>query len=224
MVGLLCPELSNTGKLWNASQSKNHFHFPFHFPSSCADSHGHQSIILTFTFRDIMDSLFAKADAIKPFVKRRKSAYNSSKNHNPSSSAKDANADHTAQSIAKRTSVPKSLLSAPLEPSSGSIPEYSHVASKKLRSKLQRQSVHNARAKALVDDSADLLLVADAGKMEVEDTMDRTWRTGQDEISDAAGQEAARGRKELRLDGGPYMMRYTRNGRCVSLFMPLYSV
>ena len=171
-----------------------------------------------------MDSLFAKADAIKPFVKRRKSAYNSSKNHNPSSSAKDANADHTARSIAKRTSIPKSLLPAPLEPSSTSIPEYSHVASKKLRSKLQRQSVHNARAKALVDDSADLLLVADAGKMEVEDTMDRTWRTGQDEISDAAGQEAARGRKELRLDGGPYMMRYTRNGRCVSIFMPLNNV
>jgi len=171
-----------------------------------------------------MDSLFAKADAIKPFVKRRKYAYNSSKNHNPSSSTKDANADHTAQSIEKRTSVPKSLLPAPLEPSSTLIPEYSHVSNKKLRSKLQRQSVHNVRAKALVDDSADLLLVADAGKMEVEDKMDRTWRTGQDEILDAAGQEAARGRKELRLDGGPYMMRYTRNGRCVSLFMPLNSV
>lgn len=169
-----------------------------------------------------MDSLFAKADAIKPFVKRHKTAYNSSKNHIRSSSKelKDTSADHTAQSIAKHTSVPKSLLQAPHESSSTSIQKYPHIKNNKLRAELQRQSAHNARAKALVDDSADLLVV-DAGKMEVEDKMDRTWRTGQEEILYAAGQEAAKGRKELRLDGGPYRIRYTRNGRYVSLFMLL---
>lgn len=54
--------------------------------------------------------------------------------------------------------------------------------------------------------------------MEVEGEMEKTWRIGQDEIVKAAGQEAARGRKEWTLDGGPYRSRYTRNGRWVRQF------
>ena len=48
---------------------------------------------------------------------------------------------------------------------------------------------------------------------ELEDEMERTWRVGQDEVVKASGQEAARGRREWTLDGGPYRSRYTRNGR-----------
>lgn len=35
----------------------------------------------------------------------------------------------------------------------------------------------------------------------------------QDEIVGAVGAEAGRGRKEWRMEGGPYSARYTRNGR-----------
>ena len=49
--------------------------------------------------------------------------------------------------------------------------------------------------------------------MKAEGELEKTWRTGQDEIVKAAGQEAARGRKEWKLEGGPYRSRYTRNGR-----------
>ncbi|KAF5346513.1 hypothetical protein D9756_010054 [Leucocoprinus leucothites] len=159
-----------------------------------------------------MDSLFAKADAIKPLAKRRKTAHNGS-GSSTKKSQDNLSADYTAQSVAKHTSIPKSLLPTTAEPSNDSAPKHSHIANKKLRGELQRQSAHNARAKALVDDSADMLLLEDVGKMEVEGEMDRTWRAGQSEIVKVSGQEAAKGRKELKLDGGPYRTRYTRNGR-----------
>ena len=59
-----------------------------------------------------------------------------------------------------------------------------------------------------------MLLAEDAGRLEAEGALERTWRVGQDEIVRAAGLEAARGRREWVLDGGPYRARYTRNGRC----------
>lgn len=55
--------------------------------------------------------------------------------------------------------------------------------------------------------------------MQVEGEMDRTWRISQDEIVKQVGAEAAKGRKEMVLDGGPYRSRYSRNGRCVG---PIY--
>lgn len=60
---------------------------------------------------------------------------------------------------------------------------------------------------------AQLLLPEEAGLMQVEGEMDRTWRIGQDEIMKQVGAEAAKGRKEMVLDGGPYRSRYSRNGR-----------
>ena len=51
--------------------------------------------------------------------------------------------------------------------------------------------------------------------MRAEREMERTWRVGQEEIVRAAGVEGALGRREWRLDGGPYRARYSRNGRCV---------
>ena len=59
------------------------------------------------------------------------------------------------------------------------------------------------------------MLTEEAGTMEAEGEMDRTWRVGQKDIVGSTGQEAARGRKEWKLDGGPYRSRYTRNGRYV---------
>jgi hypothetical protein len=49
--------------------------------------------------------------------------------------------------------------------------------------------------------------------MEVEGEMEKTRRVGQDDLVRGAGQEAAKGLREWKLDGGPYRSRYTRNGR-----------
>ncbi|KAG2368986.1 BING4CT-domain-containing protein [Suillus spraguei] len=111
---------------------------------------------------------------------------------------------------AQNTSLPKSL--RPTSPPLDNVPKHKHVKDLKLRTKLNRQAAHAARSKALVED-AELLLTSEAGKMQVETELERTWRIGQDDIVQSAGQEAAKGRRELKLDGGPYRSRYSRNGR-----------
>jgi U3 small nucleolar RNA-associated protein 7 len=108
------------------------------------------------------------------------------------------------------TTLPKSLRST--DPVPETARKYGHIANKKLRTTLQRQSANNQRSKNLLRD-AELLLPEEAGKMEAEGDMDRTWRISQDEIVRSIGVEAGRGRKEFALDGGPYRARYTRNGR-----------
>jgi U3 small nucleolar RNA-associated protein 7 len=108
------------------------------------------------------------------------------------------------------TALPKSLKTT--EPAPGKSRKYNHIANKKLRTTLHRQSANAERSKALLKD-AELLLPNEAGKMEVEGDMDRTWRISQDEIVRSVSVEAARGRKEFALDGGPYRAKYTRNGR-----------
>ncbi|KAG1718871.1 WD40-repeat-containing domain protein [Suillus paluster] len=92
---------------------------------------------------------------------------------------------------AQHTSLPKSL--RPTSPPPDNVPKHKHIKDLKLRTKLNRQAVHVARSKALVED-AELLLASEAGKMQVENELERTWRIG-------AGQEAAKGRRELKLDG-----------------------
>jgi U3 small nucleolar RNA-associated protein 7 len=108
------------------------------------------------------------------------------------------------------TALPRSL--RPNDPVPETARKYNHIANKKLRTTLQRQSAHTERGKALLRD-AELLLPNKAGKMETEGDMDRTWRMSQDEIVSSISVEAACGRKEFTLDGGPYRARYTRNGR-----------
>ncbi|KAJ3519352.1 hypothetical protein NM688_g9313 [Phlebia brevispora] len=159
-----------------------------------------------------MDALFAKADAIAPVSKRRKTANHDTKRKplpKPGSGE-----DHTLDSVASRTALPKSL--RPTEPEPENLPKYGHIANKKLRTQLTRQSAHNARLKALVKD-AEMLLTEEGGLMEVEGEMEKTWRVGQSEVSKAAGQQAAQGRKEWTLDGGPYRSRYSRNGRHLAI-------
>ncbi|KAK7689426.1 hypothetical protein QCA50_007218 [Cerrena zonata] len=153
-----------------------------------------------------MDSLIARADALRPVNKRRR-LDNGSSHTKPKSSGPD---DRTLHSVVPHTSLPKSLRTS--SPPPEGTKSYNHIQNPKLRQKLNRESAQATKAKALVKDS-ELLLQEDAGGIQVEDEMERTWRVGQDEVAKASGQDAARGRKEWTLDGGPYRARYTRNGR-----------
>jgi U3 small nucleolar RNA-associated protein 7 len=67
-------------------------------------------------------------------------------------------------------------------------------------------NLHKARAQALVED-AEMLLIYDVGRMQVESEMDRTWKP----ILKSAEQEAAKGHREYQLDSWPYRSRYSRN-------------
>lgn len=156
-----------------------------------------------------MDALFAKADAIRPY-KRRK--FNDDVSHSKKRTGKrEMELDSTAKSVLHRTALPKSLRSGSPPPAGAK--KYSHISDKKLRAELSRQSAHTVRSKALLDDAAFLLEHEESGIVEVEGELERTWRVGQDEIVKSAGQEAEKGRREWKLDGGPYRSRYTRNGR-----------
>ena len=156
-----------------------------------------------------MEALISKADAIQSLHKKRKTSHTAtSKESKPQKSSNPL--DKTLHSVAKHTSIPKSLRDVVQLPED--VPNHRHIANKKLRTHLNRQSAQSARAKALLED-AEMLLLGDAGGIEVEGEMERTWRVGQSEIVKSSGQEAAKGRNEYKLDGGPYRSRYTRNGR-----------
>ncbi|KAH9923854.1 WD40-repeat-containing domain protein [Fomitopsis serialis] len=160
-----------------------------------------------------MDALIAKADAVRPITKKRR-IHKDEPAKKSSSSRPGPSDDRTLGSVSLHTTLPKSL--RPTSPPPENVPKYGHVKDKKLRTQLTRQSSQSARARALVKD-AELLLTEEAGLMEVEGDLEKTWRVGQDEIAQAAGQEAAQGRKEWKLDGGPYRASYTRNGRHLAI-------
>lgn len=113
-------------------------------------------------------------------------------------------------SLIANTALPRSLRTT--DPVPQNARKYNHIANKKLRTTLRQQSANAERSKTLLKD-AELLLPNEAGQMEVEGDLDKTWRISQDDIIKAASVEAARGRKEFQLDGGPYRAKYTRNGR-----------
>lgn len=156
-----------------------------------------------------MDSLISKGNAVKPLNKKRKRGNTEKRPAKPPPPS-----DLTAASISRTTSLPKSL--RPTSPPPGQIPKHSHVKDIKLRSHLNRQASNAARTKALLRD-AELLLTNDAGTIQVENEMERTWRVSQKEIVEDVGREAAKGRQEWKLDGGPYRSRYTRNGRHLAI-------
>ncbi|KAH9855547.1 BING4CT-domain-containing protein [Lenzites betulinus] len=163
-----------------------------------------------------MDSLIQKADAIRSLNKKRRAEKRDARpKAGPSkqpSSAPDA--DPTASSVSQHTALPRSLRTSSPPPEDAK--KYTHIHNKKLRTQLTRQSTQNARSKKLVKD-AELLLAEEAGLMQVEGELEKTWRVGQDEIITAAGQQAAHGRQEWKMDGGPYRTRYTRNGRHIAV-------
>jgi U3 small nucleolar RNA-associated protein 7 len=157
-----------------------------------------------------MNALVARADAIQPFKKRRK--LSGDVQHKRIRHSQTPKTDETLNSVAKHTTLPKSLRDA--DPLPDNSAKHAHIKNIKLRSELTRQSAHAARSKALLKD-AELLLIEDAGKIEVEGEMEKTWRIGQNEIATSAGQEAAKGRREWKLESGSYKSRYSRNGRFV---------
>ncbi|KAI6038519.1 BING4CT-domain-containing protein [Pisolithus marmoratus] len=156
-----------------------------------------------------MESLISKGNAIKPLNRKRKRGDTEKRSTKPPPSS-----DPTAASISRTTSLPKSLRST--SPPPGQVSNHSHIKDLKLRTRLNRQASNAAQAKALLRD-AELLLTNDAGTIQVENEMERTWRVGQKEIAEDVGQEAAKGRQEWKLDGGPYRSRYTRNGRHLAI-------
>jgi U3 small nucleolar RNA-associated protein 7 len=148
-----------------------------------------------------MEALIAKGDALGPPGKKRKISHKNS-----------TDSDKTLHSVVKHTSLPRSYASTAAVPEN--VKKHTHIANKKLRTELYRNSAHIARSKALLED-AELLLPGEAGLLEAEGELERTWRVSQSQIVQDTGQEAGKGRSEWKLDDGPYRSRYTRNGRYV---------
>ncbi|KAJ4474470.1 BING4CT-domain-containing protein [Lentinula aciculospora] len=157
-----------------------------------------------------MDALIAKADAAQPLSRKRKRTQPVNAKAGLSQTP-----DKTSASIAKNTSLPKSLRSRNNEKVEA--PQYRHIANPKLRRSLVKTSTHIAQSQALLSDAVDLLPSDETGFVQAEDTMERTWRLSQADIVKEAGGEAARGRLEMKLDGGPYKVRYTKNGRHMAI-------
>lgn len=87
------------------------------------------------------------------------------------------------------------------------------VRDKKLRATLKAQESKHKQAMLQAKD-AEILLEHDAGFLEAEGELERTYRVRQDEIQENVGVETAKKSFELRLnDFGPYRADYTRNGR-----------
>lgn len=92
---------------------------------------------------------------------------------------------------------------------------------KKLQSRLATlHKSHQATAISSFEHD-DLLLPSDnAGLLEPENDVERTWRITQVEIKKDVGVSAAAKGFDLKLDSfGPYSMDYTSNGRCVLLWL-----
>ena len=159
-----------------------------------------------------MDALIAKADSIQPLGKKRKRNDPSQPKVGPS---KPPKSDKTSDSIVKNTSLPKSLRSQ--RDGAETSPHYKHIANPKLRRSLVKTSTHISQSKALLSDAIDLLPSEDVGLIQTEGQLERTWRLSQNDIVKQAGGEAARGRIEMKLDGGPYRVRYTKNGRHMAI-------
>ena len=196
-----------------------------------------------------MDALISRADAIRPITKRRKSSLStlqtpstfkarpanvtsrgprhpsrsrSSKGKVRNVSDPAATPDATLSSVARRTTIPASLLPPP-DPTAKDKDRqeekdaFPHIIDKKLKARLNsHHSLATARSIQVTD--AALLLPTSAGVIEATDPLDRTWRVAQSDLleNEGVGRDAAAGRRELVLDdgaGGRFKTRWTRNGR-----------
>jgi hypothetical protein len=167
-----------------------------------------------------MDALISKADAIRPVQTKRKRGHDekpsSSKLKGKEKETSGNNDDRTLASISKTTSIPRSLRTT--SPPPVGTKHHNHIKNPSLRLKLARQSEYNARSRQLVRDAAfltDATGAVETGAIETEGDLEKTWRLTQKEIAEQVGEEAAKGRREWKLDEamGPYRCRYTRNGR-----------
>ncbi|KAJ3712963.1 WD40-repeat-containing domain protein [Lentinula raphanica] len=157
-----------------------------------------------------MDALIAQADDLQSLSKKRKRSHRSDSQPGPSRVS-----DKTSNSIIKNTSLPHSL--RPRADEAVATQQYKHIANPKLRRSLAKTSNHIVQSLALLTDAVDLLPTEETGSVQAEDALERTWRLSQTDIAKEAGAEAARGRMEMKLDGGPYRVRYTRNGRHMAI-------
>jgi U3 small nucleolar RNA-associated protein 7 len=170
-----------------------------------------------------MDALVAKAQVLDKSRKRKRSYYS------PNSKSKDKykGQDGILASVVGRTGLPASLASASASVlASESSNSHKHIKDRKLRAQLLSQSTHarltkslNAEVEDPLFDITNELEDSEAGVntvgvgIVVEGDLERTWRVSQDEIVKSVGGEAGKLRREVKLDGGPYRVRYTRNGR-----------
>lgn len=88
-----------------------------------------------------------------------------------------------------------------------------NVRDKKIRGTLKEQENRHKEAILKAKD-AEILLEHEAGFLEPEGELERTYKVRQDEVKDSVGLETAKKGFELRLtEAGPYRADYTRNGR-----------
>lgn len=86
------------------------------------------------------------------------------------------------------------------------------VKDRKLRANLKRvESKYKDAILAAKD--AEILLENQQGFLEPENELEKTYKVRQDEIQQAVGIQQAKKAIELKLDMGPYVAEYTRNGR-----------
>ncbi|KAF2090131.1 BING4CT-domain-containing protein [Saccharata proteae CBS 121410] len=88
------------------------------------------------------------------------------------------------------------------------------IKDKKLRAEVRKQEQKHKDAILKAHD-AEILLENEAGFLEPEGELERTYKVRQDEIQqDVSTQVAKNGKFQLRLEGlGPYVADYSRNGR-----------
>ena len=163
-----------------------------------------------------MDALIARTEAlgIPPSSKKRKRTGGPS---NPTTSPKPQKSDPTLSSIARSTRVPNSVAHpAEMDPTllSTRKKSFKHIKDLKLRAHLANLAEHSVQVKEMRED-AEMLGTTQAGAMEAEGEMERTWKITQSEVKEGVGVEAGKARKEWLLDGGAYVGRYSRNGRYV---------
>ena len=164
-----------------------------------------------------MDTLIARAEALgaPSNSKKRKRTNGPSK---PTTSSKPQDPDPIQSSIAKTTRVPNSLAHpAEKDPAllSARKKTLGHIKDLKLRAHLAHLAEHSAQVVEMRVD-AEMLGTTQAGAMEVEGELERTWKIMQSEVKESVGAEAGKARREWVLDGGTYVGRYSRNGRYVT--------
>ncbi|EXJ54193.1 hypothetical protein A1O7_09530 [Cladophialophora yegresii CBS 114405] len=87
---------------------------------------------------------------------------------------------------------------------------------KKLRANLKRIET-KYRDAVLNAKDAEILYENEEGFLQPEDELERTYKVRQDDILDAVGIQQANKSVEFKLDLGPYVSDYTRNGRSLLL-------
>lgn len=130
-----------------------------------------------------------------------------------SAAPKAASSGPSAQEIIQAREAKLRLLEAKKKYGRGKEIPVQSVRDKKLRSNLKKVE-KRYRDAALKAKDAEILLENEAGFLEPESEMEKTYKVRQEEIKENVGIETAKKGFELKLeDFGPYRADYTRNGR-----------